>query len=64
MQQGTILKVSGPLVVAKGMRNANMFDVVRVSEQRLIGEIMLPSRCMRRLPAWEPAPRWSPPASL
>ncbi len=40
MQQGTILKVSGPLVIAEGMRNANMFDVVRVSEQRLIGEII------------------------
>ncbi len=40
MVQGTIVKVSGPLVIAKGMRNANMFDVVRVSEQRLIGEII------------------------
>ncbi len=37
---GTILKVSGPLVVAEGMRDANMFDVVRVSKQRLIGEII------------------------
>ena len=32
--------MSGPLVVASGMREANMFDVVRVSEQRLIGEII------------------------
>lgn len=40
MNQGTIVKVSGPLVVAEGMRNANMFDVVRVSEHRLIGEII------------------------
>jgi V/A-type H+-transporting ATPase subunit A len=40
MQTGTITKVSGPLVVASGMRQANMFDVVRVSEQRLIGEII------------------------
>ena len=31
---------SGPLVIAEGMRDANMFDVVRVSEQRLIGEII------------------------
>ncbi len=38
--QGTIIKVSGPLVVARGMRDANMFDVVRVGEQRLIGEII------------------------
>lgn len=40
MSNGTILKVSGPLVVAEGMRDANMFDVVRVSEHRLIGEII------------------------
>ena len=40
MSKGTILKVSGPLVVAKDMRDANMFDVVRVSERRLIGEII------------------------
>ena len=40
MNIGTITKVSGPLVVASGMREANMFDVVRVSEQRLIGEII------------------------
>ncbi|MBR3552840.1 MAG: V-type ATP synthase subunit A [Clostridia bacterium] len=40
MNIGSITKVSGPLVVASGMREANMFDVVRVSEQRLIGEII------------------------
>ncbi|MBE5966611.1 MAG: V-type ATP synthase subunit A, partial [Lachnospiraceae bacterium] len=40
MSKGTIKKVAGPLVVAEGMRNANMFDVVRVSKQRLIGEII------------------------
>ncbi|MEG1550916.1 MAG: V-type ATP synthase subunit A [Oscillospiraceae bacterium] len=40
MSKGTILKVSGPLVVAENMRDANMFDVVRVSDQRLIGEII------------------------
>lgn len=37
---GTVVKISGPLVVAEGMRDANMFDVVRVSEQKLIGEII------------------------
>jgi V/A-type H+-transporting ATPase subunit A len=37
---GRIVKVSGPLVVAEGMRMANMFDVVRVGEQNLIGEII------------------------
>lgn len=40
MTQGTIVKVTGPLVIAKGMRGANMFDVVRVSKQQLIGEII------------------------
>ena len=40
MSQGTILKVSGPLVIAEGMKDANMFDVVRVSDEHLIGEII------------------------
>ncbi len=38
--QGKIIKVSGPLVVADEMRDANLFDVVRVSDKRLIGEII------------------------
>ncbi len=37
---GTIVKVSGPLVVASGMTDANVSDVVRVGEQRLLGEIL------------------------
>ena len=40
MAKGTIKKVAGPLVVATGMRDANMFDVCRVSDKRLIGEII------------------------
>ena len=40
MSTGTIKKVAGPLVIAESMRDANMFDVVRVSSQRLIGEII------------------------
>ncbi|MBQ1452132.1 MAG: V-type ATP synthase subunit A [Clostridia bacterium] len=40
MSKGTITKVSGPLVIADGMRDANMYDVVRVSDERLIGEII------------------------
>lgn len=40
MSKGIIKKVAGPLVIAEGMRDANMFDVVRVSNQRLIGEII------------------------
>jgi len=38
--QGTIRKVSGPLVVADGMREAKMFDVCLVSDKKLIGEII------------------------
>ncbi|WP_409969737.1 V-type ATP synthase subunit A [Bengtsoniella intestinalis] len=37
---GTVVKVSGPLVVATGLADANMSDVVRVGPQRLIGEIL------------------------
>ncbi len=40
MTQGKIVKVSGPLVVASGMENADMFDVVRVGDLGLIGEII------------------------
>ncbi len=40
MSTGTIKKVAGPLVIARGMGQANLYDVVRVSEQRLIGEII------------------------
>ncbi len=40
MSKGKIKKVAGPLVIAEGMRDANMFDVVRVGSQRLIGEII------------------------
>lgn len=40
MNQGSIVKVSGPLIIAEGMRNATMYDVVRVSEHNLIGEII------------------------
>lgn len=40
MEYGQIVKISGPLVVAENMSSANMFDVVRVGEQGLIGEII------------------------
>lgn len=40
MKLGKIVKVSGPLVVAEGLQDANMFDVVRVGKSRLIGEII------------------------
>ena len=37
---GTIVKVAGPLIVATGMKDVQMFDVVRVSDKRLIGEVI------------------------
>jgi V/A-type H+-transporting ATPase subunit A len=40
MENAKVVKVSGPLVVAEGLQHANMFDVVRVGPQRLIGEII------------------------
>ena len=40
MSKGVIKKVAGPLVVAKGMRDANMRDVCKVSERELMGEII------------------------
>ncbi len=40
MQQGTIIKVAGPLIVAENMADARMYDVVRVSENRLVGEVI------------------------
>lgn len=39
-QIGVISKVAGPLIVAKGMKDVQMYDVVRVSDKRLIGEII------------------------
>ena len=40
MSEGTIIKVSGPLIVASGMADVQMYDVVRVSEKQLIGEVI------------------------
>ena len=40
MAKGIVTKVAGPLVIAEGMRDANMFDVVKVSSEHLIGEII------------------------
>ena len=40
MDQGKIVKISGPLVVASGMGNANMYDVVKVGDEGLTGEII------------------------
>ena len=40
MKEGRIIKISGPVVEAKGMRGAKMYDVVRVGDENLIGEII------------------------
>ncbi|HCP14880.1 MAG TPA: V-type ATP synthase subunit A, partial [Peptococcaceae bacterium] len=40
MDTGRIIKVAGPLITAGGLKDANMYDVVRVGKQRLIGEIL------------------------
>ncbi len=40
MSIGTVKKVAGPLVIASDMKNANMFDVVKVGKEKLIGEII------------------------
>ena len=40
MAQGTTVKVAGPLIVAENMADARMYDVVRVSRDRLVGEII------------------------
>lgn len=40
MKVGRVIKVSGPLVIAEGMDNANVYDVVQVSDEKLIGEII------------------------
>ncbi|MFC1616055.1 V-type ATP synthase subunit A [Patescibacteria group bacterium] len=40
MDTGIITKVSGPLVVAKGLTNAKMYEVVKVSDEKLVGEII------------------------
>ena len=40
LKVGKVIKVSGPLVVAEGMEDANVYDVVEVSDNKLIGEII------------------------
>ena len=68
MTTGKISKIAGPLVVATGMREANMFDVVRVSDSKLIGEIIEMHGDRASIQVYEetsglaPANRWNPPA--
>ena len=40
LQEGKIVRISGPVIEADGMRGAKMYDVVRVGEENLIGEII------------------------
>ncbi len=41
MARGRIVKVAGPLVVAEGLTDAKMYDVVRVGKERLVGEVIV-----------------------
>ncbi len=40
MSEGKIIRVSGPLVVAENMKGSRMYDVVKVGEEKLVGEII------------------------
>ncbi|GAH02812.1 unnamed protein product, partial [marine sediment metagenome] len=40
IQEGRIIRISGPVIEADGMRGAKMYDVVKVGEENLIGEII------------------------
>jgi V/A-type H+-transporting ATPase subunit A len=40
MSQGAVVKVSGPTVVARGLEDASLYELVRVGEERLVGEII------------------------
>ena len=70
MSEGRIVKVSGPLVIAEGMRDCNMFDVVRVGNENLIGEILeihedrASIQVYRKHRAWDPVLPWFPPWRL
>lgn len=69
MRQGIIAKVAGPLIVAENMGDATMYDVVRVSEKRLIGEIIELRGERASIQVYEetaglgPGERWYPRAS-
>ena len=40
INEGNIIKIAGPVIVADGMRGTQMYEVVRVGEAKLIGEII------------------------
>lgn len=68
MAQGTIVKVAGPLIVAENMADARMYDVVRVSRDRLVGEIIELRGDRASIQVYEetaasaPGSLWNPPA--
>ena len=67
-QQGRIVKVAGPLIVAENMADVRMYDVVRVSKNRLVGEVIELRGDKASIQVYEetsvlaPANRWNPPA--
>lgn len=68
-QQGRIVKVAGPLIVAENMADVRMYDVVRVSKNRLVGEVIELRGDKASIQVyeetsgpWPRANRWNPPA--
>jgi len=66
---GKVARVAGPVIVAEGTLGAQMYEVVRVGDQGLIGEIIkidgenAQSRSTKKLPASVPAKKWNAQAS-
>mgnify|MGYP000279040767 CR=1 FL=1 len=64
---GKIVKVSGPLIVAEGMKDVQLHDMVRVSDKRLIGEVIELRDDKASIQVYEetaglgPGNRWNPP---
>lgn len=56
---GKVIKVSGPLVVADGLRDANVSDVVRVGGQHLIGEILNMTGDAASIQVYEETSAWA-----
>ncbi len=53
MIEGKIIRVSGPVVEARGMKGAKMYDVVRVGDENLIGEIIRLNQDMATIQVYE-----------
>ena len=48
MVEATVARISGPVAVAKDLEGAHMFDVVRIGEMGLMGEIIRLKEILRR----------------